>query len=181
MSNTVKSPVAIRDIRSERTRIYIAQLLRKDGASAQDLKDAVIASGMIRRAEGFTSHNSYSLQLLANTYGYAFIAIDYTDNVRRYFFRSEKNASTFDAFKTEQARDLAKRTREAEKAERDAQAERDAAKAQREARKAAKAPSVSVASVASKAPRKAPSNARKAPIAVIVADVSNETVKGARA
>lgn len=84
---------AFRDVKSApaRTQIYIACLTSKHGATAQDLKDAVIAEGIERRAEGFTSHNSYSLQKLADTYGFRFFVDADYEGAKRYFFASAKN------------------------------------------------------------------------------------------
>jgi hypothetical protein len=140
-----------------RTQVYVRALTRAKGATATELKQAVIDANLPRRAEAknvatmtqFTSHNSYSLTLLAATFGYAFLAVDNLKSDRTYFFRSPKNAEFFDRMIAEQAEEErnAKAEREA------AKAAKQAAKAERDARKASKAATPPKASKAAEGER----------------------------
>lgn len=82
----------VRDIKSApaRTQLYVSLLTRKHGVTADGMGEAVLAAFPERRAEGYTKHNSYSLGLLAATYGYRFFSEQYTDG-KHYFFASPKN------------------------------------------------------------------------------------------
>lgn len=109
----------VRDWKSApfRTQIYIMQLTRKHGATAQELKDAVLGQlDTDRRGEAFTSHNSYSLAKVAATYGFRFWSdADYSDKGKTYFFASALNDPKI-AAQEAKARDKARAEREAAKA-----------------------------------------------------------------
>lgn len=112
-----------------RTQIYIVNLMRKHGATAQELKDAVLEQLTTeRRGQAFTSHNSYSLQKLATTYGFRFWsdAETYALDAKRYYFGSAQNDSKI-AAQEAKAREKVK-------------AERDAVRAAYQAAKQVKAP-----------------------------------------
>jgi hypothetical protein len=97
---------SVKDIKkaAPRTQLYARLFQRAHGATAQEMKEAVHEAFPEVAHLGFTPHNSYSLQLLANTYGFTFVSIDYTDGSRRYFFRSSKNADKVDAALSEQTK-----------------------------------------------------------------------------
>lgn len=101
---------SVRDIKSAnaRTQLYARLLQRVHGVSAAEMKAAVHAAFPEVAHLGFTPHNSYSLQLLSNTFGFRFLSIAYIDEGKlsgtRYFFRSEKNAAKFDAAHNDQLR-----------------------------------------------------------------------------
>jgi hypothetical protein len=134
MAKTTQAIATVRVPTNERTKMYICMLTRAQGVTPAQLKEAVLALPN-RRAEGYTSHNSYSLNLLARTYGYRFIAVDFENGQRHYFFESPKNADFLAPFFVEVAKAEKAAAREAAKAEREAIAAREAAKAAREARK----------------------------------------------
>lgn len=69
-SKMSKRPPA-RDIKLAvpRTREYINMLVRKHGATAEELQAMAVAK-FGSRGEGVTKHNSYSLGRLADTYGF---------------------------------------------------------------------------------------------------------------
>lgn len=72
---------SVRDLKAapERTKLYIKALTRKSGVTAHDLRDL---------AGAVTKHNSWSLQRLADAYGFVFevSAEKDSDGYRRYFF-----------------------------------------------------------------------------------------------
>jgi hypothetical protein len=109
----------VRDWKSApfRTQIYIMQLTRKYGATAQELKDAVLDQlDVARNGEAFTSHNSYSLAKLAATYGFRFWSDAETfTGAKRYYFASAMNDPRI-AAQEAKARDKARMEREAAKA-----------------------------------------------------------------
>lgn len=84
-----------------RTKIYIRLLTSKHGTNVSEMEQAVRAAeaeGLLeRRAEGYTRHNSYSLNKLALTYGFTFRTDTNAKGVKeyegatRYFFDSVKN------------------------------------------------------------------------------------------
>lgn len=85
-----------------RTKIYIKLLTSKHGTNVSEMETAVRAAeaeGLLeRRAEGYTRHNSYSLNKLALTYGFTFrtdinpkTGVKEYEGATRYFFDSVKN------------------------------------------------------------------------------------------
>lgn len=84
-----------------RTKIYIKLLTSKHGTNVSEMETAVRAAEakgeLERRAEGYTRHNSYSLNKLALTYGFTFRTDTNSKGVKeyegatRYFFDSVKN------------------------------------------------------------------------------------------
>ncbi len=155
MSNTTK---IVRDISSanERTKLYFRLLTRKTGVSVAEMRKEVLSRIDARRGEAYTPHNSYSLQLLADTYGQKFCSIQEENGEMRYYFRSAKNAETFDEYYPEFKRKCDKLIRNKRIAEAQAEAE---AKAKAEARKAkaeAKAQALKASSKARKAEIVAP-------------------------
>lgn len=139
-ANVVRKPT------NARTIMYINLLTRKNGVSPAEMKAAVLALPD-RRAPGYTAHNSHSLELLAQTYGYRFFCVVHEDETR-YYFESPKNAEFLKPYFAEYARKVKAAERaEAEqreaalaiKAERKLARETKAAKPAR-ARKAKPAP-----------------------------------------
>jgi hypothetical protein len=93
-----------KDIKSApaRTKIYIRLLTSKHGTDVatmeQAVRDAEADGTLVRRAEGYTRHNSYSLNKLALTYGFTFrtdvnpkTGVKEYEGATRYFFDSAKN------------------------------------------------------------------------------------------
>lgn len=85
-----------------RTQIYIKLLTSKHGTDVATMEQAVReaeANGtLVRRAEGYTRHNSHSLFKLATTYGFTFrtdvnpkTGVKEYEGALRYFFASAKN------------------------------------------------------------------------------------------
>jgi hypothetical protein len=205
MKNNLKNTVRAIETAPARTLLYFRLLMRKQGMTVADQRKAVgnaVESGKIgeRRGDSFTPHNTYSLGLLAATYGQEFCSFTDDKGVVRYMFRSVDNADVFDAhypdFAAMQAAKASrqrKQARDAAKAEAEAQAMRDARKAERDARKQAatpaKAPATPALPVAPSLPAKAPATLRKAlrkapvaPASVVIASqaiAGNDTLKGA--
>jgi hypothetical protein len=100
-----------------RTKIYVRLLTSKHGTNVTEMEQAVRAAEeageLERRAEGYTRHNSHSLNKLALTYGFAFRkdtnakGVKEYEGATRYFFASAKNDPKL-AAKAAKAKEAAK-------------------------------------------------------------------------